>query len=664
LLSGYTKTTTAQRIIASRVALPSHAGDCDLLDALPSDIAAAYATEASAPCFRKPCEAIDASAAKPEFFGSHTEYIALLKLMHAAGMLTYTTTPRVLVGLFAVSKPDGKQRLIIDGRPANEVFAAAPHVELPTPDLLSRLEVPPGHRLWVAKSDLSDFFFRFRTPDWMHPYFALPAVRAAEIGMAAVYGDIRIHPCLAVLAMGWSHSVFMTQVAHEHLLNTFTNLLPSDRITRNSDLRVDRMRHAVYVDDLVIVGLVRDDINAAQRLYIAAAALRGLPVKDSKVVAATCDGLEALGFELHGTLLTAGVSVPKLHALCLETRAVLSAGYATGRRIAQLVGKWTWAMLACRPALSVFNASYRFIRTADRRLFSLWRGVKVELTTAIGLAPLLHTHLASPFFDRIAAVDASLDGEGVCATSATPAQQSALAAHGGLRGPLTAAQPSTQLVNGSWRLLPASLAVLRKPWYTIISSPWQRPEHINTFELRAADAAVRWMLSSSDPTRKRFVILSDSMVAVGSLSKGRSSAPPVLRRLRVTAAALLASGVQLHCHWIPSAANPADGPSRDFSPGCRPTPLSADYYFEHSSPPPLPSLSSPASSVLSPLALPFTPNDGDVKRSPPCQTADGTLSTGECTQLIINSSPRGDCAATDGSRLSSACTTVLRLGGC
>jgi hypothetical protein len=72
-------------------------------------------------------------------------------------------------------------------------------------------------------------------------------------------------------------------------------------------------------------------------------------------------------------------------------------------------------------------------------------------------------------------------------------------------------------------------------------------------------------LSHPLSTRRRLLVLSDSQVAVGALSKGRSSAPTLLRRLRAISASLLAGGVQLSVRWIPSASNPADEPSRRFS---------------------------------------------------------------------------------------------------
>ena len=138
-----------------------------------------------------------------------------------------------------------------------------------------------------------------------------------------------------------------------------------------------------------------------------------------------------------------------------------------------------------------------------------------------------------------------------------------------MRGPLGALQrirdADIDNVIAAPPVLPAARAVLNSSWVTLIAAQWRHEEHINSFELRAIDATVRRVLSSPSTIRSRLVLFSDSMVAVGSLSKGRSSAPPILRRVRSVAASLLASGIQLFLHWIPSADNPADGPSRYFS---------------------------------------------------------------------------------------------------
>ena len=61
--------------------------------------------------------------------------------MLSVGMISFTTCPRVVNGMFAVPKGDGMYRLIIDARPANALFVDSPPVHLPTPDILAALEV-------------------------------------------------------------------------------------------------------------------------------------------------------------------------------------------------------------------------------------------------------------------------------------------------------------------------------------------------------------------------------------------------------------------------------------------------------------------------------------------------------------------------------------------
>jgi hypothetical protein len=100
------------------------------------------------------------------------------------------------------------------------------------------------------------------------------------------------------------------------------------------------------------------------------------------------------------------------------------------------------------------------------------------------------------------------------------------------------------------------------PWRTLISKEWKDEEHINTLELRAALLAVHWVLSYPSSLNSRVYLLLDSTVSFFSLWKGRSSSPSLLLVLRKISSLLLASGLSLLTGWLPSAVNPADGPSR------------------------------------------------------------------------------------------------------
>jgi hypothetical protein len=522
-------------ILADRISLPSVPGAVDIINLLPPKLAETYSNP-NEKLFRLPGDR--PKAPKTRLCGEQSEWVKLVRRMAAAGMVDFTTSPRVVCGVFAVPKDENHDRLIIDARPTNTWFVEPDRVTLPTPDRLANLSADPSMPLFVAKVDLDNFYHRLRLPPWMRPYFALPAVLASDVSVGDRFGpDTWVHPCCVTLPMGWSHSVLVAQLAHEHFLNTRTSLAPADRINSTNDAVIDRLRHQVYIDDLNFFGTDCEAVRRAQDEYISAIEAAGLIVKPSKVVRPT-DGVECVGLEVHGREHTVGVSAAKLEKLRRDTHRLLESESCTGTDLSRIVGRWTWACLACRPALCVFNAVYRFIECADGRTFHIWSSVRRELRVIMGLSPLLFSAIGAEWFDRVVATDASTAGQGVVATKCVD-------------------DPSDVTT-------PDDAVSVAKDcnWSTIVSARWRQHEHINIYELRALATAVRWVCSFPSAIGRRVLVLNDSQVVVGAVSKGRSSSQPLLRRLRHLTAWVLASGIRLSLHWIPTDSNPADGPSR------------------------------------------------------------------------------------------------------
>lgn len=566
-LSGAVKASGLVPIVSDRVSLPSGSNTVPLLDLLPPDLRAEYSSPerllaANNPEPRPQPQGKRRSPGRiAKFHGPPAEYAKLIRRMVALGMVAFTTKPKVVNGMFGVPKDGDSIRLITDARPANRLFKTPPKVDLPTPDLLAQLTVDPSRPLYVAKVDLDNFYHRLSLPEWMVPYFALPPIRASAVGpdVTRVFGtNCLVYPCLTRLPMGWSHSVYLAQQAHLNLLNTSTGLRPADRITPDNDFFVDRVRHAVYIDDVFLLGHDKAAVTALQDNYIASAERTRLVVKYSKVVRPSTDGVEVLGLELDGRSGTLGLSVPKLQALVDETARLLRHGYATGLELSRLVGKWTWAMLPRRPTLSVFNAVYRFAQVADSRLFTLWPTCRRELQVAMGLAPLMWCSLNDRWFPDTLATDASSNGLGVVAIHADVDDMAAAAAE-----PLRLPEPDGP---GPPQPHPSLLPVLASRSRVLVSARWRDPEHINILELRAVHTALRWAASRPAGLDSRILLLVDSAVCAYALNKGRSSSRQVLRRLRTLAALVLACGLRLFTRWIPSASNPADAPSRRFDP--------------------------------------------------------------------------------------------------
>lgn len=548
--------STAIPIVAARVSLPAAAATADLLSLLPPALAARYA---SAGTLRRPPDALPMVSPrvvrrrqpKVRLMATRREYLTLIRRMEARNMISFTTAPLVVNGLHGVPKEGDSIRLIIDARPANRWFAEPDHVELPTPDLLAKLFTVDGRPFAAAKGDLDNFYHRMRLPPSYWPIFALPPLRAGDVGAVGFPPDTTVWPCCTTLPMGWSHSVYLAQAAHEQVILSHTGLRPADRITPHNDFAINRLRWAFYLDDIFLFGPDPAAIDVELVKWEAGATASGVPPKPTKTVRPTFSPIECIGIQVDGTKHTFGLSPSRLHALIADTHRFLRADTVTGVTTRQLVGRWIWACLPFRPSLSVLSSAFRFAVAAGDRLFSVWSSVRAELIALTRLAPLLLISLRAPCFPSVVATDASSVGLGVVASRVPEHAQRACSR---LSGRIPAHQlplpPSAVTVAGSHR------------WSTIVASTWRNFEHINILELRAVSTGVRWALSHPAATGSRLLVLSDSAVAVASLAKGRSSSPAVNRRIRQIAALCLASGLLLSICWLPSETNPADEPSR------------------------------------------------------------------------------------------------------
>ena len=100
-------------------------------------------------------------------------------------------------------------------------------------------------------------------------------------------------------------------------------------------------------------------------------------------------------------------------------------------------------------------------------------------------------------------------------------------------------------------------------WKVVAGWQWRKnAEHINQLELRAILTTWKWRIEKRQQTNTRFIHMTDSLVCLHILSRGRSSP----RRLRSVMARinalLLASSCQALWGYVHTDSNPADKPSR------------------------------------------------------------------------------------------------------
>jgi hypothetical protein len=326
--------------------------------------------------------------------------------------------------------------------------------------------------------------------------------------------------------------------------------------------------YLIYIDDLVIISDTEEGANQVLEAAIEAYHAAGLHIKPSKVKRAA-PSMEALGVVLDAARQSYYVKGEKLAVLIAATRQVCTApGPVSVEIVRSLIGRWIWAALVRRPVLAVMNHVFRFCRLEKPRCH-LWASVRQELLTLCALAPVLSGSTAD-WAEAAVATDASTWGYGVCATSVAPASLLPMTQCTETRGEAVrvhGAPPAADM--GGERMVRAECVnqwAEEQEWVTVLSKAWRMPAHINVLEVIASTLGLRWVARQPRLCSKRFVFLSDSQVAVGALSKGRSSAFPLIGILRRFAGIALAADIHAAFAWVGTHFNPADAPSRGINP--------------------------------------------------------------------------------------------------
>lgn len=118
--------------------------------------------------------------------------------------------------------------------------------------------------------------------------------------------------------------------------------------------------------------------------------------------------------------------------------------------------------------------------------------------------------------------------------------------------------------NMKYRRLRSSLPSNLWKWRIVTGWRWKgSAEHINVLELRAVLCALRWRILRCQARNQRMVHLTDSLVCLRALARGRTSSRKLRRTLsRISALLLLSNNVGVWA-YVHTSLNPADAPSRE-----------------------------------------------------------------------------------------------------
>lgn len=601
--------TGAIELVSDRVSLPAlgeTVSNIELTTVLPKIIADYYCDVSrllldrnGTATRRKKCPSV--------MVAGHDEYVKLLVRLYRLNMLTFTSTPMCINGAFGVPKDETAIRLIIDATNCNNMMVVPPPVQLPNASHLAN--VSSTSSFYITKLDLSNYYHQIQLPVSLRPYFCLPSINQSDLSSFSLDSttssikSVRMYPMLTTLPMGWSHSVFIAQSVHEHVLYTMNVALnPLNNVLVQSTL-VSSL-HLIYIDDMAILAydqiVMNELVNKVKISYESV----GLKINVKKCVSPTMELVKVIGVSICGRTQRISVATSDLVSLIYRTITLLDQLECTSHQLSIIVGHWTWYLLLKRSMLSILRCTYRFItifsNTDETKL--IWTSIRRELLLVSSLAPLIQVEMNIKLCNRVIATDASMYGYGVMSNNQYSSSSqhsitlSTLAGHVGLHASSCAAisfdtacdvtntidrltlldtvhQPIISLTMMNRMRNDIEIASLVRSvresvsWITIMSGRWRYNDdstHINELELQSVLLAVRWLstLLITRTRNRKVIMLVDNSVSIYSLRKGRSSSVELLSIIRRISMLLLSMDVVLKIVYVPSGMNPADAASR------------------------------------------------------------------------------------------------------
>ncbi|CAK0847592.1 unnamed protein product, partial [Prorocentrum cordatum] len=440
--------------------------------------------------------------------------------LHRSGLLDFAyDRGRESVEFFCVPKKDQRLRLVCDCRHSNVWFREPDNVTLCTGETLGNLEVGEDETLYISEADLSNAFYHLQLPVELRDLFALRRVRARDIGLTEIDGMPYVDNFVAISTV-------------------------ASKVHRLASAVVEGFREAGLV--------VTADVDSP-----------GEDLAGDRTV---------LGWDISCRAAVLRPTRARVWRARLCVRAVLRRGRISGNILERLVGHMGFISLVRRESLSVFDTLFAFIRRFYSEEAPLWPSVINELAIWEGIAPLLWRNLKAA---------------AAAAVSDDPEAQWLSGVHdngcGGLwdvdGGPPPAGSTAAVLGSGLgdsrdavFREVP--LKLLRRDWKIVGRYKWNVEEPMPILEGRAILYALRHALRNVQNFGRRIAVLGDALVAACAVSKGRSDSRAMLKVTQSVAALCLATGCALHCRWLPSEWNVADGPSRGLAVPSVPQPLS------------------------------------------------------------------------------------------
>ena len=523
-------------------------------------------------------------------------YGQFVKDLYEKGMLSFTAQPLEIVPPFFVRKKNGRLRLILDCRAVNLRFKRPPPLALGAGTSWAQVSLPVGEKLFVAQSDIKDYFYSLALPAELQRYFCMPAVSLSMLQALGISDDLDMHcdseglvfPMLRVIPMGWSWAMWLSQRVHQHLCLEASGLDISRVVVEGKaapDISDGEVILIPYADNLNVAGIDECRVQLIKNQIVAE--LRRVGFRVHEEMEASCLA-QSLGFLIDGERGIISPVPDRLRKVRLALNWLSRQPRVRGREVERLLGHCIHFMLLRRELLSIFRSLYDFIYSSYHKRQVLFAAAAKEARWASHLLGLCSCDLKRPWSQNVTASDASLSGIAVCKTEwpvmdvaqigrqreswrykykSKPApRKSALNSLDPFEDVLTVKPEPGQAedpfeLNEFFEEVPEEL-MNPDHWHEVFAVHMQHAEHITLLEGRGIVAALRHKFRSVAEFGMKHLHFNDNMSMVLLCSKGRSGAFPMLRVCRRICSLLLATNCQLLCRWIPSEVNVADKPSR------------------------------------------------------------------------------------------------------
>ncbi|CAE7241849.1 unnamed protein product [Symbiodinium sp. CCMP2592] len=517
---------------------------------------------------------------------SRQGYVRLVARELQCGKLRLRRRAKAAARVFAASKTTGRQRKIWDGGLLSEVAKRPPKpARLANPASFLDIVVQPGEALYMSKRDASTYFDALASPESLWEWFGQEPVFVHELLSAGCLGEKELqaalddasasellpgtllYPVNTVWPMGFSWSSCIAQACT--LGCALQAGVQEDCILSLDDPLPECQRELCMIatDDTLLFHRDTTQGHSTLQKLDESFQANGIPRNQAKdVTLQTC--MTGLGCDLSSQPPMVQPESSKLCRLVLGLCDLVQQPRCSPNGLSRFLGLLQWFFQLQRGMFSILDRSYAFARLdAPNEKRTLPPGVQDELLTSLGLLPLLANSLDRPFLPQLLACDACPEyGFGVRGLQCGARRVEQIGRLAERRGDYIRLVPGPDDKPEVQRIgQPHRLPYLQSEFSTLISCKAKRPGHASLLECHGVLLTVKWVVRNAQRHHHRVVILVDAKAAIGSVSKGRSSARAAraLRRvLRSIAAHALAADLLLRLVYIPSESNPADLPSR------------------------------------------------------------------------------------------------------